>query len=99
MSTATTSLPEILSGPLEHVATIATRRMGKRPSPATIWRWVRRGNRHGTVKLTAVCYAGYWATTEAALDQFLADQTAAALREDEFAGADGDAELRAAGLL
>lgn len=95
------TLRENLSGTIEAVSVIAKRRTGKRPSPATVWRWCRKGVRNGTVKLQAVFHSGCWQTTEAAFDQFIADQTAAAL-EDHVSpenNGDTDAELIAAGLL
>jgi len=97
MSAATT-LPDILSGELSHVATIANKRTGKRPSPFTIMRWCKKGLRGGTIKLIAVWTGSYWATTPAAYDQFLAEQTAARMQSDEPESASDD-DLRAAGLL
>lgn len=88
---------ELLHGTLEHVAIVAKRRTGKRPHPSSIWRWVKKGVRGGSIKLRAIYHAGYWQTTDAAFDAFLQAQTQAA-----FAQSDGnvtDDELKAAGLL
>lgn len=90
----------LLSGKLEHVATVAKRRTGKRPSPATVWRWCKRGLRGGSIRLHAVFHSGYWATTDAAFDAFLAAQTQAAHAQSEKPVEDvSDADLRSAGLL
>lgn len=98
MTTAT--LSESLSGKIEAVSVIAKRRTGKRPSPATVWRWCRKGVRHGSIKLKSVFHSGCWQTTEAAFEQFLVEQTAAALGENEPEQRDvSDQELIAAGLL
>ena len=88
---------DLLSGKLDHVAQVAKRRTGKRPSPATIFRWVKKGLRGGKVKLAAKFHSGYWATTEAAFDKFLDDQTAAAFAS-QSASID-DETLQAEGLL
>ena len=90
-------LPEILDGQLEHVATVAKKRTGKRPSPATVWRWCRKGVKGG-IKLTAVYASGYWQTTDAAFDEFLARQTNYALTPDPSPEVSDD-DLKAAGLL
>ncbi|HWL11122.1 MAG TPA: DUF1580 domain-containing protein [Planctomicrobium sp.] len=96
----TQTLSQNLTGQIEAVSVIAKRRTGKRPSPATVWRWCRKGVRGGSVKLAAVFHGGCWQTTSEAFDQFLADQTAAALGErDEPEQTDSDAALIAAGLL
>lgn len=97
---ATATLPESLTGTIEAVSVIAKRRTGKRPSPATVWRWCRKGVRHGSIKLQSVFHGGCWQTTDAAFDQFIADQTAAALGENCPEADDAsDDDLRAAGLL
>ncbi len=92
-------LSESLSGTIEAVSVIAKRRTGKRPSPATVWRWCRKGVRGGSVRLQAVFHGGCWQTTPAAFDQFIADQTAAAFSHDDTANEADDDALRAAGLL
>ena len=90
---------------LEHdelipVGELVRRRLGKRLSPATLWRWRLKGV--GGVRLEAVRVGGVWCTTPAAFADFIRRQTAAALsRHDE-----GDVErsdvtqrrLTAAGL-
>ena len=94
-----THLPEILNGKLESIPAVAFRRTGKRPSPPTCWRWHRIGV-GGGIKLQVVRHSGKWLTTEAAFDQFIADQTAAALGENAPEEDDtSDADLIAAGLL
>lgn len=81
----------------------AKRRTGKRPSPATVWRWVKKGVRG--VRLEAVQLFGAWHTTRAAFGRFIAAQTAAALpiADSDDAPADRSpetaAKLKAAGLL
>jgi len=89
---------DILSGQLEHVATIAKRRTGRKAAPSTIWRWCKKGLRGGSIKLQAIHHSGYWQTTEAAFDAFLQEQTQAAMDSLECDGPD-DATLEAAGLL
>jgi len=91
-------LAESLSGMIEAVSVVAKRRTGKRPSPATVWRWCRKGVRHGSIKLTAVFHGGCWQTTPEAFEQFLAEQTAAALAVNEPESTSDD-DLRAVGLL
>ena len=89
---------DLLSGVLSHVAMIAKQRTGRKPSPATIWRWCKKGLRGGSIRLQAIYHGGYWQTTDAAFNEFLKRQTDAALSQ---APADdvSDDELRAAGLL
>ncbi|MDB4731630.1 DUF1580 domain-containing protein [bacterium] len=97
MATTCESEPDLLSGQLAHVATVAKRRTGKKPHPSSIWRWVKKGVRGGSIKLAAVYHMGCWQTTDAAFNEFLRQQTEAA-----HATADGnvsDADLKAAGLL
>lgn len=87
----------LLSGTLSHVATVAKNRTGKRPSPATIFRWTKKGLRGGKIKLKAIFHSGYWQTTPEAFDEFLQRQTDYALAEKTDDAT--DAELEAAGLL
>lgn len=96
---STHTLTKQLTGQIEAVSIIAKRRTGKRPSPATVWRWCRKGVRGGAVKLQAVFHGGCWQTTPEAFDQFIADQTAAALCEHEESDNASDADLIGAGLL
>jgi len=67
-----------------------------------VWRWILKGVCGGTVKLEAVRCGRQWRTTDAAFDDFLRAQTAAALSRGQHASdipdAD-DAALEAAGLL
>ena len=53
---------------------LARQRLGKRPSPATLWRW----RLHGVngAKLAVVKSGGCWMTTPAAFGEFLRLQTA-----------------------
>lgn len=81
---------------LEPVQTLCRRVIGKRVSPATLWRWVRRGTRAG--RLEAVHVNGTWYTTADAFADFVNRQTAAQLGESARS-VDIDDELRAAGLL
>ena len=90
---------KLLEGTLEHVASVAKRRTGKRPHPSSIWRWVKKGMRGGTIKLPAIYHSGYWQTTDAAFDSFLQAQTEAAFADSETDGNVSDDELKAAGLL
>lgn len=91
-------------GELEPVNTICQRRLGKRVSPATIWRWTRKGVRGG-IKLQASYACGCWCTTEAAFAWFIEAQTAE--RTGSYTGGDDPDErdpaterrLRAAGLV
>ncbi len=95
----TAHLPTALEGKIEPVATVAFRKTGRRPSPPTVWRWTKKGVRGQKVKLQAVFHGGCWQTTPEAFDQFIADQTAAALGEHEESDNASDADLIAAGLL
>jgi len=81
---------------LRPVSLIARNLTGKRPSPSTVWRWVKRGNRGG--KLDAVMIGGSWHTTPGAFAAFVSRQTAAAFTETSSVDA-SDATLAAAGLL
>lgn len=96
-------MSSLLAGELAPVASVAKKRTGLRPSPATIWRWLRKGVCNGTVRLEAVCHGGKWLTTPAAFEKFLTDQTAHALgnavSDKSSESDDSDAALLAAGLL
>ena len=78
-------------------------RFGKRPSPASVWRWIHQGA-YG-VKLQAVFFAGRWQCSEDEFDAFVAGQTAAVLDSDATSDETPDrspettAKLRAAGVL
>ena len=89
---------DLLQGELAHVATVAKERTGKRPSPATVWRWCKKGLRGGSIKLRAIYHSGYWQTTPAAFDAFLNAQTQAAM-VIESADDVSDDDLKAVGLL
>jgi hypothetical protein len=83
---------------LRPVTLVAERRTGKRPSPSTIYRWVRRGTRGG--RLEAVHVHGAWHTTDAAFTDFIRRQTAAVLNTQPRATSDTDeATLRSQRLL
>ena len=75
--------------------------LGKRVSPGTIWRWVRKGTKGG--KLEAVHINGTWHCTAEQFADFINRQTAAKLTDtsehsQEKHSASDDA-LRAEGLL
>ncbi len=53
---------------------LAKQRLGKRPSPATLWRWRLRGV--NGARLAVVKSGGCWMTTAAAFAEFLRAQTA-----------------------
>jgi hypothetical protein len=61
------------------VSELCRRLTGRRPAPATVWRWVREG-RHG-VRLDAVHIQGHWQTSAAVFADFLRATSAAARRE------------------
>ena len=93
---------DLLSGQLSPVSKVVETRTGKRPTPAAIWRWCRKGLRGGTIKLEAIHNSGTWMTTPAAYDDFLRRQTEAALAESGDAPEIPDVsddDLRAEGLL
>lgn len=85
------------------VVDLATERTGRRPSPSTIWRWVRKGV-NGVV-LEAVKDGKSWRTTRAAWARFINGQTIATLKRKETqepaSGRSEETEqrLRAAGLI
>ena len=56
------------------VGQLAEQRLGKRPSPATLWRWKLKGV--NGAKLAVVKSDGCWMTTRAAFADFLRQQTA-----------------------
>lgn len=88
------------SGTLEPVTTIAKRITGKRPSPATVWRWAHKGMCGGSVRLAWAKHSGCLVTTEAAFRDFITAQTEQhAARAAERPDDDSDDALRAAGLL
>ena len=62
------------------IGAIIRERLGKKVSPATIWRWRLKGVKAGgvTIKLEAVRVAGVWHTTTAAFAEFISAQTTAA---------------------
>lgn len=99
------ALIDLETDELTPVAELCRKRLGRSISPATRWRWIKRGVRGG-IRLEAVLVNGQWMTTPAAFAQFLREQTAAALRLPDV-GDDSPAErpkaterkLRAAGLL
>lgn len=91
MPAATLSPDEIL----QPIPKVAERRTGKRPAPATVWRWIRKGCRGA--KLNAVMLGGQWLCTDEDFDRFIAEQTAAALAGSVETAT--DEELRQEGLL
>jgi hypothetical protein len=80
---------------LRPIAKIAESRTGKRPAPATVWRWIRKGVRGA--KLDAKLLGGSWLCTDQDFDRFIAEQTAAALASSIETATDD--ELREEGLL
>ena len=72
---------------LEPVAKLAERMIGKRISPATVWRWCLKGCKVGDsrIRLEAVKCAGQWHSTPAALAAFIRAQTASLLKQNEEA--------------
>ena len=56
------------------VAPLIEQRIGKRPAPATIWRWRLKGI--NGVRLECVLCGGCWMTTAAAFAEFVRAQTA-----------------------
>jgi len=56
-------------------------RLGRRLSPATLWRWTHKGINVGgqRIRLEAYRVSGVWCTTPAALAAFIRVQTDAAL--------------------
>lgn len=97
MSFETSDLP---AGQFNRVPTIAQQRTSQRPSPATVWRWCKKGLRGGRIKLRAIYHSGQWHTTAEAFDEFLNAQTEAAFSQNEKPVEDvSDADLRAQGLL
>lgn len=90
----------LAKGKLAPVATIALRHTSRRPAPATIWRWCRKGLRGGQVRLDCLFHGGQWMTTDAAFLAFIDAQTTAALgRLDDASSPDVDDALREQGLL
>ena len=84
------------------VHTICAERLGKRVSPATLWRWRLKGC--NGVKLECVKVGSTWFTTAAAFAAFIEGQTAAATPIGEPEASVGRSEetirrLRAVGLL
>ena len=83
---------------LRPVAALAYEHTGRRVSPSTIWRWVRRGVRGG--RLQAYFILGRWHTTPAEFSDFVDRQSAAMLTpRTRDVDATDDEQLRAAGLL
>jgi hypothetical protein len=81
---------------LAPVGQIAQDLTGKRSSPSTYWRQIKKGCRGG--KLDAVFIRGIWYTTPAAYSDFIRRQTAAALISAPIEGPT-DTALQAVGLL
>lgn len=81
------------------VSEICRRLTGKRPSPATIWRWIRRGCR-GQL-LDAIQVQGHWQTTPAEFARFLRAKSASPSTIPASNGRDAGTEQRliSAGLL
>jgi hypothetical protein len=96
----------LASDELRPVNEIIKARLGKRISPATLWRWRLKGV--NGVRLECLRLGGCWVTSDAAFSEFLRTQTANALAACT-GGAVDDApperppekvrRLKAAGLL
>lgn len=82
------------TGTLEPVSLLARRLSGRRPSPATVWRWVTRGTAAGVLPTVRMYGAPH--TTEAAMRAWLRGEFAPAAAPAVCAD---DDTLRAAGLL
>ncbi len=80
---------------LQPIRKVAQRLTGRRPAPATVWRWLRKGVRG--VKLDGVLLGGTWLCTEDDFRRFLDEQTAAALAPSRDAVT--DEQLQAEGLI
>lgn len=81
-------------GTLEPVSLLARRLSGRRPSPATVWRWVAKGTAQGV--LPSVKLYGAPHCTEAAFRAWLRGEFAPAAAPEIAAD---DQTLVAAGLL
>ena len=93
--------PLLSQGELAPVPKVAKNCTGKRCSPSTAWRHIKKGLRGGKIKLEAAFVSGRWMTTEAAYAAFVQAQTAAALsvsQSPKKSQPDADA-LRKLGLL
>ena len=71
---------------LRPVNEIIKARLGKRISPATLWRWRLKGV--NGVRLECLRVGGYWVTSNAAFTEFLRAQTENALAACTGGGAD-----------
>jgi hypothetical protein len=87
---------DLTTDQLRPVAQVAADCTGRRPSPASVWRWTRKGTRGG--RLEAYYVHGVWCTTPEAFADFIRRQTDAALATPAADEPD-DEQLRAAGLL
>ncbi len=68
---------DVLKDPIEEVRSLAKKALPKTPSPPVLLRWIRDGS-HG-VKLPAVKIGRRWYSTAELFNQFVAEQTEAAL--------------------
>ncbi|MCA9110070.1 MAG: DUF1580 domain-containing protein [Planctomycetaceae bacterium] len=75
----------------------ACKSLPKRPSPSTIFRWLRQGA--NGVRLSAVRIGSEWFTTKECFRSFVAAQTSAVLGGSEDPNTDLDDDLRHHGLL
>lgn len=91
---ATADCELLETGTLEPVSLLARRLSGRRPSPATVWRWVVKGTAQGILPSLKLYGAPH--TTEAAFRAWLRGEFAPATAADVDAS---DESLRAAGLL
>jgi hypothetical protein len=86
--------PLLESGQLQPVRSLALRLSGRRPSPATVWRWTTKGTRNGILPTVRLYGAPH--TTETAFRAWLRGEFAPINPADIDAS---DEALRAAGLL
>ncbi len=84
---------------LRPVSQLCREMLGKRVSPSTVWRWVKRGNQGGAVKLQAVNVLGKWHCTTQQLADFFNANTVAAMDTAPPAEDITDDQLVAQGLL
>ncbi|MEX0784683.1 MAG: DUF1580 domain-containing protein [Dehalococcoidia bacterium] len=104
MTTATLDAPapiDLDTAEIRPVAQLAADLTGRRPSPATIWRWCRRGTRRAG-RLPAVVAFGTWHTTAEAYRAWIQRGSEPTPPQDDAAAERSPAterRLRKAGLL
>lgn len=90
---------DVFQDDLQEVRTLAKSAFQSRISPATLYRWIRKGS-HGC-RLDAVKIGRKWFTTPERFQKFVEAQTEAATQIEPSATQNdvSDDELRACGLL